>query len=210
MCAKFDDTSLVVDNVDYGSINECLCHSDVSEFVATDATIVQEISSGADEHAVTNAINNLISAKGKQCTYPDHSVPSCTADDPCGFVCEGSAQYCHGVCTTGECYPPAYENTIRKNAWCPAGTTACGAYERRGSNSSPFECIHTDTDLESCGGCTTPLDSLSPTGVDCSQLPGVVDVKCKAGACVVNRCSPGYMRAADNSTCVSTQLLQQS
>lgn len=68
------------------------------------------------------------------------------------------ATVCNGVCTTDACpsagvTPPTrrgYMNSLRKRAMCPAGTTACGVYERRGARSSPFECIHTDSDLESC------------------------------------------------------------
>ena len=116
-----------------------------------------------------------INDNGEQCTYPAGSTPACTADDPCGFTCDNGftaspagnptecvcvapATICNGVCTTDACpsagvTPPTrrgYMNSLRKRAMCPAGTTACGVYERRGARSSPFECIHTDSDLESC------------------------------------------------------------
>ena len=39
------------------------------------------------------------------------------------------------------------------------------------------------------------------TGVDCSALPGVVDVSCLGGACVVERCKPGFSVSLDGSYC---------
>lgn len=40
-----------------------------------------------------------------------------------------------------------------------------------------------------------PLTAYSPIGKDCSALPGVADVSCLAGECVVHRCLPGYAPA---------------
>lgn len=68
---------------------------------------------------------------------------------------------------------------------------------------APYECIDTRTNLESCGGCVVPYsltgssldddDEEEPDmGVDCTALPGVSDVGCHAGRCVVRKCAKGY------------------
>ncbi|RDX44546.1 hypothetical protein OH76DRAFT_1359380, partial [Lentinus brumalis] len=176
-----------------------------------------------------------INASGEVCTYPAGSTPAATAEDPCAFtcdngftpspagdptmcVCEAPAADCNGVCTTDACPSPGpvprrrgYTNSLRKRAMCPAGTTACAVYERRGVRSNPVDCIDTDNDLESCGGCMNPLDSFSPKGRDCSAIPGAMSFKCKFGVCIVNSCDSGYVRAADNSSCISARrFLQQN
>lgn len=53
------------------------------------------------------------------------------------------------------------------------------------------------------GGCVFPL----PTGdgregQDCTALPGVSDVSCVRGRCVVHRCMPGYNVHPDKAECV--------
>ena len=50
-----------------------------------------------------------------------------------------------------------------------------------------------------------PLTPLSPIGEDCTALPGVADVSCLSGECVVRRCMPGYVLSRDRTHCVSTQ-----
>ena len=52
------------------------------------------------------------------------------------------------------------------------------------------------------GGCTLPLTAYSRIGKDCSALPGVADVSCLGGECVVHRCLPGYMPAFDGTSCI--------
>ena len=50
-----------------------------------------------------------------------------------------------------------------------------------------------------------PLTPLSPIGKDCSVLPGVADVSCLSGECVVGRCMPGHPLSRDGTHCISTQ-----
>lgn len=52
------------------------------------------------------------------------------------------------------------------------------------------------------GGCAIPLTPYSPIGTDCSAIPGVADVACLYGECVVYRCLPGYENAHDGHSCV--------
>ena len=47
-----------------------------------------------------------------------------------------------------------------------------------------------------------PLTAYSPIGKDCSTLPGVADVSCMGGECIVHRCMPGYALAFDGTSCI--------
>jgi len=47
-----------------------------------------------------------------------------------------------------------------------------------------------------------PLSAYTPFGKDCSSLPGVADVSCLSGDCVVRRCRPGFAIALDGQSCV--------
>ncbi|WRT70649.1 uncharacterized protein IL334_007647 [Kwoniella shivajii] len=82
-----------------------------------------------------------------------------------------------------------------KHQYCPSGLTACIV----GTDPEAFECVDTQADLESCGGCMNGL--YGPTvrngtfpGVDCSTLPAVAmgGVTCTRGQCEVSACSYGH------------------
>ena len=47
-----------------------------------------------------------------------------------------------------------------------------------------------------------PLTAYSPKGKDCTAIPGVADVACQFGECVVRRCLPGLVPSASGSRCV--------
>ena len=53
--------------------------------------------------------------------------------------------------------------------------------------------------LAATGG--LPLTLSTPRGVDCTANPGIADVSCQMGKCVVHRCMPGYTRNADGTSC---------
>ena len=55
------------------------------------------------------------------------------------------------------------------------------------------------------GGCVLPLTPYSPIGQDCTALPGVADVSCISGECVVRRCMSGYALSRDGSGCIPPQ-----
>ncbi|OCH95732.1 hypothetical protein OBBRIDRAFT_499786 [Obba rivulosa] len=63
-----------------------------------------------------------------------------------------------------------------------------------------FECVDFEADLTSCGGCGS-IDAK----YDCTIVPGALGVSCVAGACRVDSCKAGYVRAHDNTTCVPAQ-----
>ena len=51
-------------------------------------------------------------------------------------------------------------------------------------------------------GCAVPLTLGSPQGIDCTAIPGVADVSCHRGSCIVHRCLPGYTPSHDNTFCI--------
>ncbi|KAI0705545.1 hypothetical protein C8Q76DRAFT_801292 [Earliella scabrosa] len=230
-CANLD-TAVDTPDGEVVDITGCVCLSSVSDFIAGNPGAQALVGIvGLDE--TTQVLNELIigDQTSQQCTYPENSVPACTADDVCAFtctngftaspagaptqcVCESPNTVCNGVCSNAACPTGAAGSNgrrgyyggsvLRKRAQCAKGHTVCGKYERRGALSDPWECVNTASDLESCGGCITPLDAHSPRGVDCSALPGVVDVACTTGLCVVHRCADGFTASRDNSSCIAT------
>ncbi|KAI5476046.1 hypothetical protein MNV49_000475 [Pseudohyphozyma bogoriensis] len=74
----------------------------------------------------------------------------------------------------------ALDDTFARRHCRRDGTTACPL------NGGGYECVDTNSSLESCGGC-----SLATGGVDCSALPFVSDVECSEGVCVIGACMPG-------------------
>lgn len=47
-----------------------------------------------------------------------------------------------------------------------------------------------------------PFGRTPARGVDCTAIPGVMDVSCVTGSCVVRRCQPGYTVSLDGSYCL--------
>ncbi|WWD01603.1 hypothetical protein V866_008548 [Kwoniella sp. B9012] len=82
---------------------------------------------------------------------------------------------------------------------CPKGLTACRA-DLALSSSFDYECINTDEELESCGGClfgqlhVEDGRSIFGIGLDCTQLPGVRSngVTCLQGECSIFACDDEY------------------
>ncbi|TFK94951.1 hypothetical protein K466DRAFT_534758 [Polyporus arcularius HHB13444] len=166
----------------------------------------------------------------QKCVYPDNADPVCASGTPCGFKCKNGFtaspdkhpidclckfphKVCNGVCGSFKACPsgkPFRRDALRKRAICGEGLTACGIFGHSSFSHEAWECINTATDLESCGGCAFPLDAFSPHGLDCTAIPGVTDVSCVAGACVVRRCAPGFVTSDDGTFCVASQsMLQQ-
>ncbi|WVF72442.1 hypothetical protein IAT40_007257 [Kwoniella sp. CBS 6097] len=93
---------------------------------------------------------------------------------------------------------------------CPEGTTACNVLDGDGLS---YECLDTDQELESCGGCLhgqfQPHSARigdsdiihSRRGTDCTALPGVhpKGVTCQIGRCVAHLCEDGFV--LDENTC---------
>jgi len=79
-------------------------------------------------------------------------------------------------------------------AKCEWGLTKCGVLNSEWTGGSRFECVDTNSDLESCGGCAVPFSSRStgPLGMDCTSIPGASDIECIRGTCAVRRCAKGW------------------
>ncbi|KAF8881612.1 hypothetical protein BD779DRAFT_1004167 [Infundibulicybe gibba] len=206
-----------------GIINTCLCLSGIPNFETTNLLAESAVSLGG-EAATTAALTKLVNAAPdhQQCQYPANSSPVCKAGSPCGFecqngysaspasrptqcVCSAPNTECNGKCGiyNGCPSPQPYKRDISSGSnSCPRGFTACGVLGR-GAKSS-WDCIDAQNDLESCGGCTIPLhgSSLGPEGVDCTALPGVSDVSCVRGGCIVHKCMPGYDMHPTGASCI--------
>ncbi|KAI0295147.1 hypothetical protein B0F90DRAFT_1638371, partial [Multifurca ochricompacta] len=140
----------------------------------------------------------------QHCRYPDHSKPVCSPDNPCDFdceppyvkkgnhcVCAPPYTLCNGVCGTF--------SYVRLSQ----GEEVCGVYQ----GSAAFECLNTDTTLESCGGCMSPnpflfMSEQGPEGVDCTTLPYARNVRCSRGRCVIDRCDKGFVPSSKRDSCI--------
>ncbi|WWD01608.1 hypothetical protein V866_008553 [Kwoniella sp. B9012] len=75
--------------------------------------------------------------------------------------------------------------------FCPLGMTACNLAEAEG-----YECLDTELDPESCGGCMHGQYGVvdSAAGTDCTALTGTTlySVTCSSGRCVMTGCADGY------------------
>ncbi|KAK8843473.1 hypothetical protein IAR55_007130 [Kwoniella newhampshirensis] len=88
-----------------------------------------------------------------------------------------------------------------KRGICPTPLTACKV---TGITDS-FECINTNEELESCGGCVNgDFNGDKVTrGIDCTTLRGVArgGVTCSSGVCQAFACKAGFELSAD-ATCL--------
>lgn len=80
-----------------------------------------------------------------------------------------------------------------RTSLCPTGLDACPVSGLTGD----YECLDTDTELESCGGCTT-----LGRGQDCTSITGAWNVGCEQGTCVVYTCAGGFQVGADGKSCL--------
>ncbi|KAN0135205.1 hypothetical protein V8E53_007096 [Lactarius tabidus] len=207
-----------------GVIDVCLCQSALPLFLDTNVVGILGVTIAGDQ-VVTQILTEFIieAAANENCNYPDHSSPACVDGNPCGFdcldgytpspaanpttcACATPNMVCNGHCVpAGSC--PSSQATPQKR-WIGSGSctekghgwAACGVF---GEGARAWECVNTARDLESCGGCVLPLTPFTPIGQDCTALPGVADVSCLSGGCVVHRCMSGYALSRDGTSCIS-------
>ncbi|WVF67022.1 hypothetical protein IAT40_001765 [Kwoniella sp. CBS 6097] len=94
------------------------------------------------------------------------------------------------------------------NELCPSGLTACMI---GGDDRLAFECIDTDSELESCGGCVNgayvmgPTNATSSVGTDCTSIQGILigGVTCLRGRCLAFACAAEDGYELVNSECTS-------
>lgn len=112
-------------------------------------------------------------------TIPANGYPRCPAtgggNGQCTFACNDGYKVCGTGCVLNNVVCPSTAASIEQRAVnvCPAGWTSCPV---TAGKTVVYECVATDKDLESCGGCS----GLQNDGVDCSSLPGVNDVAVSA------------------------------
>ncbi|KAG8943611.1 hypothetical protein FRC04_002772 [Tulasnella sp. 424] len=85
----------------------------------------------------------------------------------------------------------------RHNVQCTKGFEACPLYSGRVG----FDCVDTENDPESCGGCLG-LDGEGP-GTDCTAIKGVSVTRCVKRSCVIDSCRKGWVKSFDGTSCVS-------
>jgi len=89
----------------------------------------------------------------------------------------------------------SFEEYSMRRGGCGKGFTSCPV----SSETSIFECINTDSTIESCGGCPSYVGG---TGIDCTTIPNVDSVLCVSGTCLITSCSNGFELNLDGSSCV--------
>ncbi|WWD01609.1 hypothetical protein V866_008554 [Kwoniella sp. B9012] len=82
----------------------------------------------------------------------------------------------------------------QRKDFCPAGLTACNLPEL---GQEGYECVDTDMDPESCGGCIHGeygVDGDTGMGKDCTAIPGatISAVTCQAGKCILLGCEEDH------------------
>jgi len=211
------------------STDQCLCLSAVVPFVQTNPVAQAAVLLVGQAEVITLVTQMIETSNSEQtCTYPDNSVPACTMQNVCGFtctngfkafpsnnptscVCTAPSVVCNGQCVAAGLCPSNIPISKKRSlvGYCTQmgpGWAACGVL---GGGPRAWECINIVNDLESCGGCMYPLTAYSPIGRDCSTIPGVADVSCLGGECVVQRCLPGYLPAPDGTSCIRKRSISQ-
>lgn len=108
-------------------------------------------------------------------TIPDNGYPKCPAASAPAGACTFGCNDGYKVCGTGcilqavTCPSSVQRRSDRRLNICPQGWTSCPVAHGK---KIAYECVATQSDLESCGGCA----GIEGQGVDCSALVGVNDV----------------------------------
>ncbi|TFK66071.1 hypothetical protein BDN72DRAFT_900137 [Pluteus cervinus] len=206
-----------------GTINACICKSGLPNFITSNSVAISGVALAGNSY-VNNAIGDLLNSCGgrQTCSYPPNAVPTCQSSNPCYFSCKNGFvatpsnhptqctcpkpyTLCNGQCGTFRGCPSAhpykrdeYSGHKSRQFECHVGLSACGIL---GRGPKAWECVDTQHDLESCGGCVMPLAGDLSAGQDCTALPGVSDVSCISGKCVVHRCDAGYEAGVSGDHC---------
>jgi len=182
------------------------------------------------QQAVSVVVKESWEPNEMKCSYPHHAIPLLKSEHPCAFECEAPFVFCNDICQplSSSCSPgqpppalihhqqqPQSHQTHKRDLekrkptrLCYPGFTACKLDPWLARISShKWDCINTQSDLESCGGCASPINKQTPSGIDCTAIPGVADVYCRAGSCVVQRCLPGYLLSSNRTTCLFNRAL---
>ncbi|CAH7687463.1 expressed protein [Phakopsora pachyrhizi] len=88
-----------------------------------------------------------------------------------------NAYSCRVACKMDTCPPKSSKGEISIQPTSGTPSTVDGSHE----------CIDTQEELTSCGGCTSIGD-----GLDCTKIEGVVRARCNRGICEAYRCDRGF------------------
>jgi len=239
-CAVLDQeitasgSSLLVDN--------CVCASTAEAFLESPTSGGSAFLAPGSVAAVAALTSAIDDAPNRQtCTYPDNSIvpTTCSTSNPCDFdcttgfapypaatptscvstACDDGYVYSGNACVLTASHPGSKRGIKRGAQVCRNGLMACGV-----PGYNQWECLDTTTDLDSCGGCvfpppsfifsslTTSQQSQISSGVDCSLIPHVADVKCLESKCVVTKCNRGFTVSQDNgdSDCIPQDLVDKN
>lgn len=109
----------------------------------------------------------------------------------------GSSNYCQLCPSKCSSSPSPSARLIKRNrdvvGLCPKNLDAC-PIQRHSRTLMPkgYECIDTQQELTSCGGCFTTNE-----GRDCTKVSGVREAGCQAGKCVAYKCNRGHKLLAN-------------
>jgi hypothetical protein len=175
--------------------------------IANVNSLLQSILPNLDLATIVGPIAaSLVPQAAASCVYPANSTPACSTV-ACDFVCSTSAfpQKCNrsciaanAVCATGN--PVRRRRTVSNDLLCENGRSACALP----GNKYGFECIDTQSSVDSCGGCAFPLPG-ALKGQDCASLPHVANVDCVSGKCVIASCARGFV--LDDTKCTEKSTL---
>lgn len=121
---------------------------------------------------------------GKGCCVPDHP-PTQQPPPQCnnGWDWDDNNLKCcpHSTPTPSPPKPSSHHRKrvlkTRNTSICPKGKEACPIPGTNGLTSES-ECLDTEVDLTSCGGCAS-----TGVGQDCTAIPGAWNVGCSRGSC---------------------------
>lgn len=81
---------------------------------------------------------------------------------------------------------------------CEAGHISCPVAGRKGL--IKHKCMDISRNLFACGGCPGTEGSS-----DCSEIPGVANVQCVTGVCMIKACDRNHKLSADGARCIEKE-----
>lgn len=96
------------------------------------------------------------------------------------------------------------QTSLRSSHKCARGYRSCPVYGTAFKRSflKTYECVDTDNELESCGGCVhmdSPHGEVNlDGGRDCSAIPNVDSVRCQEGKCLIGELASFFLSHGRN------------
>jgi len=132
---------------------------------------------------------------------PSHAPPQCPKEwdwFPATFCCQKSPRYLlPRPSGGGSDHDRKRASHMSHFEFCPMDLTACPITSASGP-SGDFECLDTNNELESCGGCAS-----IGQGQDCAAIKGAWNVGCEQGTCAVYTCIAGFRPSRDGKSCIA-------